>query len=76
MVSTLFKEFVGLGKPSVNHDFRKSSGNDNIIIHAEAKELKHNGFEGPFSLKYNFSGKTYYHFDGKRFAISKNNYLF
>ncbi len=76
MVSKLFKEFLGLGKPSINDHFRKFSGKENFIIYAEGNELTHNGFEGPFSFKYNFSGKAYYSFDGKRFAITQNNYLF
>ncbi len=76
MVSKLFKEFIGLNKPLVKDYFRKFSGKDNFIIHAEANELTHNGFEGPFSFKYNFAGKTYYSFDGKRFAIRPNNYIF
>jgi hypothetical protein len=76
LVKTFYKEFIGLNNPVFAQEFRKKLGKDNIIVHAEANELNHNGFEGPYSFKYNFSGKTYYNFDGKRIAISKNNYIF
>ena len=51
-------------------------GKENIVVYAEADQLKHNGLAGCYSLKFNFSGKTFYNFEGKHFRISSNNYLF
>ena len=76
MKTKTFKNFLGLHKQAFDGELKKSWGNDNLIVFAGADKLKHAGITGPYSLKYNFSGKTYYELEQARLAISPNNYLF
>lgn len=71
----VFNYFVDLNQPESDIRYSKAVGKENIIFLVKSSNDAFAPHAGCISFKCTFSGEEYFEFDGRRVAVSPQNYL-